>query len=937
MKSLQSLKALPVAAAFATLLFSASAQAQQHPLQTFHVPQKISSGQATPVGPSEAGLQLHLALSLPLRNEATLDALLQQIYDPQSPNFRHYLSAQEFTDAFGPTQQDYDAVVAWAQSKGLQVTGTTPNRRVVDVAGSVGTINRAFNVLLNNYQDNTLGRTFHAPDREPTVDLAVPLLGVSGLDNANPRHPHYRKGNLPIQASSTTTETANAIAHITGSGPGNTYLPSDMRKAYYGSGSLTGTGQAVAIFSYDGYIASDIQVYYSSTGMTSTVPVNNVLVAGYNGACFGFNANGTENPNTCDDGEQILDIVNVIGMAPGLTQVLFYEGNSSTDILNKMATDNIAKVISSSWGGGDFGTVSDPIFKQFQAQGQSYLNATGDSGQFNSSTYDPPSVDANITQVGGTDLTTTGAGGPWASETGWADSGGGFISGTAIPAYQQLAGVINSSNKGSTTLRNAPDVAAEANFDNTTVINGTFESGYGGTSFATPRWAGLIALANQQSVANGKGTLGFLNTPIYNIGVGSSYSADFHDITSGNNKPSAGSGSGFNAVAGYDLVTGWGSPNGPALIATLAGAATPDYSLSASPSSLSIVQGANGTSTVTVAPSGGFTGSVSLAASGLPSGVTASFSPASATTTSTLTLTASSTATVGSSTVTITGTSGSLIHTTTVALTVTAATAPNYTLSASPATLSIAQGANGTSTITLAKTGGFTGTVALTASGLPTGVTASFNPASTTTTSTLTLTAASTAAVGSATVTVTGTSGTLVHSTTIALTITSAGGGATQLIVDSGFENGTTTTPWTLTAGVICSNSTCSGETSHTGTWFAWLDGYGTTHTDTATQTVAIPAGKTTATLSFYLHINTAETTKTTAYDTLTVQVLNTSGTVLGTLATYSNLNAATGYVQRSFNMAAYIGQTVQLKFTGKEDSSLATSFVLDDVTLTVQ
>jgi subtilase family serine protease len=940
MKTFRFLKALSAAAAVATLLFSfSSANAQQHSLMAQHVPDLVSNGQASPLGSLDNSRHLQLALSLPLRNEPALDKLLADIYDPQSPNFHHYLSAQQFTDQFSPTQQDYDAVVAWAQAKGLQVTGTTPNRRVVDVDGSVANISRAFNVSMNTYQDNVHGRTFHAPDREPSVDLPVQLLAVSGLDDAHPPHPHYRKGDRPSQVESNTTETANAIAHIVGSGPGNTYLPSDMRKAYYGSGPLTGAGQTVAIFSYDGYIASDINLFYSSTGMTSTVPVNNVLVNGYNGACFGFNTNGTENPNTCDDGEQILDIVNVIGMAPGLTQVLFYEGNSATDILNKMASDNIAKVISSSWGGGDFGTASDPAFKEFQAQGQSYLNATGDSGQFNSSTYDPPSVDANITQVGGTDLTTTGAGGPWASETGWADSGGGFVSGTAIPAYQQLAGVINSSNKGSTTLRNAPDVAAEANFDNTTVIDGTFESGYGGTSYATPRWAGLIALANQQAVANGKGTLGFLNTPIYNIGVGSSYSTNFHDITSGNNKPSAGSGTGFNAVAGYDLVTGWGSPNGPTLIATLAGGstATPDYSLSASPSSLSVAQGSSGTSTITVTGINSFSGSVSLTASGLPSGVTASFSPASATTTSTLTLTASSTATVGSATVTITGTSGSLVHTTTVALTITAVAAPNYSLSASPASLSVVQGTNGTSTVTVTKTGGFTGTVALTASGLPAGVTASFSPASTTTTSTLTLTAASTATVGSATVTITGTSGSLTHSTTVALTTTAAAGSPTQLLGNTGFESGTTTTPWTLTAGVICSNSTCSGETAHSGTWFAWLDGYGTAHTDTASQQVVIPAGKTTATLSFYLHIDTAETTKTSAFDTFTIQVLNTSGTVLGTLGTYSNLNAATGYTQHTFSMAPYIGQTVVLKFTGKEDSSLATSFVLDDVTLTVQ
>jgi hypothetical protein len=135
---------------------------------------------------------------------------------------------------------------------------------------------------------------------------------------------------------------------------------------------------------------------------------------------------------------------------------------------------------------------------------------------------------------------------------------------------------------------------------------------------------------------------------------------------------------------------------------------------------------------------------------------------------------------------------------------------------------------------------------------------------------------------------------------------------------------------------VIC-NTGCSGESAHTGVGFAWLDGYGTTHTDTLSQSVAIPSGKSSATLQYYLHIDTSETTKSTAYDTLNVQVLNSSGTVLATLATYSNLNAATGYVVHTASLAAYIGQTVTIKFTGKEDSSLQTSFVLDDVTLTVQ
>jgi hypothetical protein len=361
-------------------------------------------------------------------------------------------------------------------------------------------------------------------------------------------------------------------------------------------------------------------------------------------------------------------------------------------------------------------------------------------------------------------------------------------------------------------------------------------------------------------------------------------------------------------------------------------AATPDFSLSASPTSVSVTQGGSGSSTITVNPVNGFTGSVSLSVSGLPSGVTASFNPGSTTTNSTVTFTASSTATTGTATVTITGASGSLSHSTTISLTVNAAATPNFSLSASPASLTVKQGTSGTSTITVTPSNGFNGSVSLSASGLPSGVTASFNPTSTTGTSTLTFTASSTATTGAATVTITGVSGSLTHTTTISLTITSAA--ATQLLGNPGFENGTNTAPWTLTAGVI-NNS--SAEPPHSGAWDAWLDGYGTNHTDTATQTVTIPSTATTATLSFWLHIDTAETTTTTAFDTLQVQVLNTSGTVLATLGTFSNLNHATGYQQHSFSVIQFKGQTVQIRFIGTEDSSLQTSFVIDDTALNVQ
>lgn len=362
------------------------------------------------------------------------------------------------------------------------------------------------------------------------------------------------------------------------------------------------------------------------------------------------------------------------------------------------------------------------------------------------------------------------------------------------------------------------------------------------------------------------------------------------------------------------------------------GTVTPDYTLSASPTSVTVTQGGSGTSTITVNPTGGFTGSVTLSASGLPSGVTASFGTNPTTGSSVVTFTASSTATTGTSSVTITGTSGTLSHTTSVSLTVNAVATPDFSLSASPSSVSVTQGGNGSSTVTVTPTGGFTGSVTLSNSALPSGVTASFGTNPTTSTSVLTFTASSTATTGTSTITITGVSGTLSHTTTISLTI-NAGGNPQNLIVNGGFETGAAS-PWTLTAGVL-NNSTA--EPAHTGAWDAWLDGYGTTHTDSATQTVTIPSTAVSANLVFWLHIDTAETTTTTAFDVLTVQVLNTSNTVIGTLGSFSNLNHAAGYQQHTFSVLSFKGQTVKIRFIGTEDVSLQTSFVLDDIALNVQ
>ncbi|MGC4854878.1 M28 family peptidase [Micromonospora sp. DT4] len=249
----------------------------------------------------------------------------------------------------------------------------------------------------------------------------------------------------------------------------------------------------------------------------------------------------------------------------------------------------------------------------------------------------------------------------------------------------------------------------------------------------------------------------------------------------------------------------------------------------------------------------------------------------------------------------------------------------DFSLAVSPTTLTVARGASASATVSAATTSGSAQTVSLTASGAPSGVSVSFSPSSVTSggSATMTLTASSSATTGTVTVTVTG-AGSVTRTASLTLTVAGAGGCAGgQVVGNGGFESGTT--PWTASSGVITNSGS---QPARTGSYKAWLDGYGSSHTDTLSQSVTVPAGCASYTLSFWLHVDTAETTGSTAYDKLTVQVGST------TLATYSNLNAASGYAQRTFNVAGFAGQTVTLKFTGTEDSSLQTSFVVDDVTL---
>jgi subtilase family serine protease len=518
-----------------------------------HVRPAVASGRAARVGSMSNNQHLRLAIMLPLRNQNELTSLLKRLYDRSNPDYRHFLTVAQFTERFAPTKRDYQAVVKFARSKGFTVTNAPANRMLVHLDGTVSQINKAFHVTMTNYRHPTENRIFYSPDREPSLELGVTVAHIAGMNNFSLPRPKFKRAPPNFRRTSV------------GSGPGGAYLGNDMRVAYYGGTALTGSGQAIGLLEFDGYNTSDVTASFA--GESNSVPINNVLLDGATAGSDG------------DDGEQVLDIVQAASMAPGLSQVRVYiaPGNSQigvgdVDIFNQMATENVAKQLSCSWGWNpDDTTQLDPIFQEFAAQGQNLFVASGDAGAYtgsNTTDNSYPAESVYVVAVGGTDLTTNGAGGSWQSETAWADSSGGPADdGFAIPSWQ--AGVANSANQASTTVRNVPDVAAEANTDNYTCDQGACSGDYGGTSFAAPRWAAFLALINQQVASGGSSSLGFVNPAIYSIGQSSSYNNNFHDITSGNNNN--GQGQSFNAVVGYDLVTGWGSPNGQNLINALSG------------------------------------------------------------------------------------------------------------------------------------------------------------------------------------------------------------------------------------------------------------------------------------------------------------------------------------------------------------------------------
>jgi hypothetical protein len=537
-------------------------------LVTGPLPAAVAQGNFTSLGRLPSTNQMRLTLDLPLRNAGGLAHLLAAIYNPASPQYHHYLKPGEFTARFGPTPEDYAAVIRFANTNGLTVSGTHSNRLFVEVTGRVAEVERALHIKFNSYRQPGKARSFFAPDTAPTVDARVPLFHVSGLDNFFEPHANFilRRGPSP-------SPSAND-----GTGPSGSFMGNDFRQAYVPGTALTGTGQSVALVEFDAFDPSDITNYENTIGLTNNVP--QVVVKPVHG--------GVEYPGG-NSVEVCLDIEMVLSMSPGVSNIYVYEAPNPYPyplpwlcILSRMADDDLTAQISCSWYGGGPDPAAEQVFQQMAAQGQSFYNASGDLGAYND-VVSFPGCSPNITQVGGTYLATDINGNylgeaAWNREDGYG-TGGGECLGVAIPPWQ--LGLDMTTNGGSTVCRNIPDVALTA--DNVYIFTG----GYGyptgaGTSCAAPLWAAFTALVNEQAAQLGQPPVGFINPALYALGRGTNYGATFHDIISGSNT-NAGSPAEYYAVPGYDLCTGWGTPAGTNLINALT---TPDY-LGVFPSAIS--------------------------------------------------------------------------------------------------------------------------------------------------------------------------------------------------------------------------------------------------------------------------------------------------------------------------------------------------------------
>jgi subtilase family serine protease len=753
-----------------------------------------------------------LLLSVRPDVQAELQLLLADQQNPKSPSYHKWLTPQEFGLRFGPTDQDIADASNWLKKFGFKIDEVGNGRMWINFSGDVQKVERAFQTNIRNFEVN--GKMHFANATDPSIPRALTGLvqGVVSLHNF-PKHPNSTVNQLPSDF------TAGNGAHFLA--PADFATIYNVKPLYNTTPAIDGTGQTIAIVGRTDINLADVQFFRSFFGL----PANDPIFV-HNGADPGNLGGGEET-------EADLDVEWSGAIAKNATVKFVISQTAASDGVDLSAqfivNNNLANIMSTSFGlceqnlGATGNNFWSTLWAQAAAQGITAFVSSGDSG---AAGCDPSgavsgtglgvnglSSTPNNVSVGGTEF-NEGAGNFWSPtnnavdqssvlsyipEIAWNESGavaGGsnlFATGGgasiiyAKPAFQAGPGV------PADGVRDIPDVSlTSAGHDGYIIVQGHTANAsglaaVGGTSAASPSFASLMALVVQK-VGTAQGNA---NTVFYSLGQSQfgGGPAVYHDTTSGNNSvPGV---VGFNAGAGYDQATGWGSVDASTLVNSWP-TPSPDFTLAASPASQSVNQGITANYTVTLTALNGFANSVTFSISSLPAGAAATFTPASLTGSGTSALAISTTAStpIGNYPLTITGTDGVLNHTASITLVV---TAPDFSLTATPAQQTVVAGNTANYTATVGALNGYTGTVSLSVSGLPAGASPVFTPASITNSGSSALAIATTLGttpIGSYPLVITATDGVLSHTASV------------TLIVSSDFTLSATPASQTVTAGI---------------------------------------------------------------------------------------------------------------------------------------
>jgi kumamolisin len=529
------------------------------------VPGIVASNRAMPIGPTAPTMPLHLAFGLQGRDPAGLQQFIAAVSDPASPTYRHYLTSAQFDQRFGPDPAAVVAVSTFLRNAGLTSGTVYGAGALIDVNTTVAQAQQALHTQITLFHTPD-GRTIYAPVQNPQLPAAIAgyVTGIAGLDNAMVMHPRF------VRRPSGAAPRAGGAPR---SGPpSNTggYTPSQLRTAYdvtpLLNRGLDGSGRTIDLFELDGWTPSNITTFDAYYGLASPAP-------------RGISVGGASLTSNDDDGEieVELDIEAVQEIAPAAHINVYVGPNDDPGVLDldhAIAAADDASVVSSSWGSCEpettlsYAQMEDAAFQKMAAEGMDFFNASGDTGSQECGTTAYAAAtegdDPYVTAVGGTSL-TLGAGDAFKSETVWNNSSGASGGGTttffARPSYQSGPGVINSYSNGK---REYPDVSADADpYTGYDVYVGQPSSWatYGGTSVASPLWAALVELFDEDAISHGQAPYGFVNPALYALAAGSPTLPPFHDVTVGDNDPGNPKHNPvfFPATAHYDLATGLGS------------------------------------------------------------------------------------------------------------------------------------------------------------------------------------------------------------------------------------------------------------------------------------------------------------------------------------------------------------------------------------------